>query len=66
MMSANSILIDLDKKCMECGKLGAAESGICLKCAVKAINGKVMRSAAGQAVQRRIKREIAAIRREDK
>lgn len=47
--------IDLDKKCAECGKGGAAESGICLACATKAIQGKPMRSEVGRAVQRRFR-----------
>ena len=46
--------IDMDKRCAECGKGGATDSGICLRCAAKAIEGLPMRSSQGQAVQRRI------------
>lgn len=47
------ITIDLDKKCHECGKGGAAESGICINCVTKTIQQKPMNSAAGRAVQKR-------------
>ena len=47
------ITIDLDKKCQECGKGGAAESGICINCVTKIIQQKPMNSAAGRAVQKR-------------
>ena len=48
------IEIDFDKKCAECGKPGATPSGICLKCVIKAMAGKQMKSAQGKVVQRRI------------
>lgn len=48
-----TITINMDKKCAECGKGGAAESGICLSCTSKAITGRTMRSEVGRAVQRR-------------
>jgi len=31
------INIDLDKKCIRCGRGGATQSGVCLKCISKAI-----------------------------
>jgi hypothetical protein len=48
-----TITFDLDKKCAECGKRGAAASGICLDCTTKAITNKTMKSEIGRAVQRR-------------
>ena len=48
-----NLTIDMDTRCAECGKPGASGSGICLGCATKAMGGKPMRSAQGQAVQRR-------------
>lgn len=48
-----TITINLDKKCGECGKGGAADSGICMSCTTKAISGRSMKSAAGRAVQDR-------------
>lgn len=47
--------IDCDKKCVECGKMGATPSGICLSCVTKAMDNKPMKSAAGKIVQARIK-----------
>jgi len=54
--------IDMSKKCLECGDLGATDSGICMKCAVKAIRNKPMKSAAGKAVQARMRQIKAADR----
>jgi hypothetical protein len=56
------VSIDLDKKCAECGKDGACQSGICLKCTSKMMFGKKpMKSAYGRGLQRqfheRFKRE---------
>lgn len=47
------ITIDLDKKCVECGKGGAMPSQICMKCTTKAISGKPMKSWQGRAVAAR-------------
>jgi hypothetical protein len=47
------IHIYLDKKCAECRKPGAAPSGICMKCAAKAIKGVKMKSPEGRTVQAR-------------
>jgi hypothetical protein len=52
-MSNMTITIDMSKKCAECKKGGAVDSGICLACTTKAIKGKPMRSPEGRAVQRR-------------
>ena len=35
MNKTPTITIDPDKKCKSCGKRGATQSGICLKCVVK-------------------------------
>lgn len=48
-----NLTINMDKQCAECRKPGATGSGICLTCATKAMDRKPMRSAQGQAVQRR-------------
>ena len=56
MGSPTVLKIDMDKKCAECGKAGAAPSGICLKCVVKAVTGKPMKSAQGKIVQGKIER----------
>jgi hypothetical protein len=45
--------VDLGKKCAECGNSGAVDSGICLACTLKAIQGRTMISAIGKAVQTR-------------
>ena len=45
--------IDLDKKCVECGKPGTADNTLCLGCTTKAVQGKPMRSAAGRLVAMR-------------
>ena len=52
-MAIPTFTINLDKKCAECGKGGAAENGLCLSCTTKTIQGKPMRSAAGRAVAER-------------
>lgn len=53
MMAEHVINIDMGKKCAECSKGGATDCGLCMSCAVKAQGKKPMRSAAGQAVQKR-------------
>ena len=50
--------IDMDKRCPECGKMGAVGDGICLKCSVKAMSDKPMKSKTGQAAQKRFKEII--------
>jgi hypothetical protein len=41
-MSKYEIKINLDRKCVRCGKGGATESGICLGCVAKAVkNGEL-------------------------
>jgi hypothetical protein len=51
--------IDLDKKCAECRKEGAAPSGICLACTVKAVSGRPMKTAIGRAVAARFRENAA-------
>lgn len=50
-MSIPMITIDMDKKCAECRKGGAADNGICLKCTTKAMGATPMKSAQGRRVQ---------------
>lgn len=45
------ITINMDKKCAECGKGGAAASGICLGCAAKAMGNKPLKSKEARAVR---------------
>lgn len=52
-----TITIDMNNKCAECKKPGAAPSGICLNCTVKAFRGKPMKSQIGYAVQSRIREQ---------
>ena len=49
-MTGLTIKIDMDKKCVECGKGGAVDSGICLGCTSRALSGKPMKSPAGRMV----------------
>lgn len=54
MAESVMITIDMDKRCAECRKPGALGSGICIRCATKAMDGKkTMKSREGRAVQRR-------------
>lgn len=34
-MTVHRIVIDIDKKCLRCGKGGATQGGYCLSCALK-------------------------------
>lgn len=36
-MAKAEIIVDLDAKCKRCGEGGATQSGVCLKCFIKAI-----------------------------
>lgn len=46
--------INMDKKCAECGKGGATDSGICLKCCTRSMNPlHTMKSRQGKVVQAR-------------
>ena len=57
-----TITVDMDKRCLECGKGGAVDSGICLSCITKAIKGRPMKSARGRAVQERIQQVTRSLR----
>lgn len=57
-----TINIDMDRKCAECGKGGAVDSGICLKCTTKAFGATRMKSETGRAVQDRIRNGAKAER----
>lgn len=61
-MAIPTFTVHLDKKCAECGKGGAVDSGICIGCTSKAISGKPMRSAKGRAVALRFKETVRATR----
>lgn len=50
-----TIHVNMDKKCVECGKGGAVDSGICLGCTSKALGGKPMKSQIGKAVAKRFR-----------
>lgn len=52
------ITIDMDKKCVECGRSGAAASGICLKCLSQILRCVPMRSDEGKAIARKILQEF--------
>lgn len=54
-MSKNVVLtINMDAKCAECRKPGATPTGICMKCAAKAMRPTArMKSEQGRAVQAR-------------
>ena len=54
-----TLTIDFGKRCAECGKPGATGSGICLRCATKAMSGQAMRSARGKEVARRVRGQKA-------
>jgi hypothetical protein len=55
-MKGVTINVRMGVKCAECRKGGAMDSGICLRCAAKAFSDKPMKSAVGQAVQRRMQK----------
>lgn len=65
-MSAVTLTINLNIKCAECRNGGAMDSGICMACAAKVMQGKAMKSAEGKAVQARLKRAVANARRQMK
>ena len=39
-MTVNTISIDMDKACIECGQMGATEGGRCLQCVTDSIKGQ--------------------------
>lgn len=60
MVSSNitNITINYDKKCIECGKKGALDNGLCLSCLNKAMRGKPMKTTIGQTIAKKFKRGI--------
>lgn len=53
-MADYTVVIDLGKKCAECGKGGAVPNGLCLKCTTKACyTAKPLKSAQAKAVRAR-------------
>lgn len=53
-MERIEININLDRRCAECRRPGAADNGLCLPCSTKAITGGKMKSPAGIAAQQRM------------
>lgn len=54
MIPHSTIVIDMDRLCVECGKGGASPSDLCLKCSTRAMDPKTkMKSKQGMAVQER-------------
>ena len=51
-----TITIDQNKKCLECGKGGATENGLCLNCTSKALEGKPMKTRVGQSISKKFRR----------
>lgn len=51
----HTINIDLDKKCAECGKGGAVDSGICLACTIKVFGKAKLKSTQAQAIRARLR-----------
>ena len=49
-----SITIDMDKRCAECDKGGATESGICLRCIIKTMGNKPLKSREAIAFRQRM------------
>lgn len=58
-----TVNINMDKKCLECSKGGATDSGICLPCITKAIRGKPMKSVQGRSAAQRMRAAIDRARK---
>jgi len=52
-MTTPTITLDMDRKCDECRKGGAASSGLCLSCTTRAMGAKPMKSETGRLVRLR-------------
>ena len=64
MMERNvTVNINMGSRCAECGKPGATDSGIRLRCANKALAGKPMCSRQGQIVADRFRGIVEKARR---
>lgn len=55
-MTNFTIVIDQNKKCIECNKGGATNNGLCLNCINKAIEGKPMKTKVGQTLLKKFRR----------
>ena len=62
-MTAPTITLHADRRCAECGRPGATSTGICLACTVEVLEGKPMKSTAGQVVQERWQQWRAKIKK---
>lgn len=63
-MSA-TINVQMGRKCAECGKGGATDNGLCLKCTMKTMAPKhSMKSQTGRAIQSRWQAMMRAMNRE--
>jgi len=51
-----NINIDMDRRCVECGKPGACDSGICMDCATKVMGNKPLKSATANEIRSRLRR----------
>jgi len=58
-MTSFTINVREDRKCAECRKGFATDSGLCLTCVAKATRPKPMSSAVGRAVQQRMRNAFA-------
>ena len=55
MSSENvTVTINMDRKCAECGKPGAAGSGICIRCVMKCMSERPLKSDEARSVRRRL------------
>lgn len=52
------IVIDMDKKCIECARGGATQSGVCMSCILRAVQGKPMRSDRGRTIARNFRKRF--------
>lgn len=56
-----TINIDLDRKCAECGKGGAVDSGICLDCTIKAMGKARLKSPQAKAIRARMEKAAGSV-----
>ena len=57
------VTIDLGRKCVECHKAGATPSGLCLRCATKAMSQLAkMKTPEGRAIQARFAGQLKQLR----
>ena len=51
--TTTTIVIDMDKKCVECGRGGALPTDLCIRCTTKIIEGKRPTTWQGRAMKKR-------------